>query len=190
MRKKFFTALLTTATMLSTLPVNAFAAENTFSPKDGDKMTVVASASVTKNDLTELGLDLIVSIPTELSLAMDGNGNFTGSNEIYAYGVMGEGEALSVSIDETYEDYLKILYRKTPEDSSAVFSDTNFNGTVKESLSRTSFTGIQTAQNYLDKKNGSNFTYTSALSVEIKGLLPYLGAGQYFTRVPLIIRLR
>lgn len=190
MGKKFFTVLLTTAAMLSALPVNTFAAENSFAPKDRDKVTVVANASVTKEDLSNLGLDLVISIPTEMSLALDSSGNYTGSNEIYAYGVMGEGEVLSVSIDETYEDYLKILYRKTPEDSTSVFSDTNFNATVKESLSSTSFTGTQTAQNYLDKKNGNSFTYTSALFVEIKGLLPYLGAGQYFTRVPLIIRMQ
>lgn len=190
MRKKFFTALLTTAAMLSALPVNVFAAENIFAPKDGDKVTVAASASVTKDDLTNLGLDLVISIPTEMSLALDSSGNFTGNNEIYAYGVMGEGEVLSMSIDETYEDYLKILYRKTPQDSSSLFSDTNFNATVKESLSRTSFTGSETAQNYLDKKNGVSFTYTSALSVEIKGLLPSFGEGEYFTRVPLVIRIQ
>lgn len=190
MRKKFFTALLTTAAILSALPVNAFAAENTFAPKDGDKVTVAASAAVTEDELKALGLDLVISIPTEMSLALDNSGNFTGSNEIYTYGVMGEGEVLSVSIDETYEDYLKILYRKTPQDSTSLFSDTNFNGTVKESLSSTSFTGSQTAQNYLDKKNGNSLTYTSTLSVEIKGLLPSFGVGQYFTRVPLVIRMQ
>lgn len=190
MGKKFFTALLTTAAMLSALPVNASAAENTFAPNDGDKVMVAANASVTKEDLSNLGLDLVISIPTEMSLALDSSGNFTGSNEIYAYGVMGEGEVLSVSIDETYEDYLKILYRKTPEDSTSVFSDTNFNATVKESLSRTSFTRNETAQNYLDRKNGRSLTYTSALLVEIKGLLPSFGAGQYFTRVPVVVRIQ
>ena len=86
----------------------------------------------------EFGLDLVISIPMELSLALNNNGSFTKNNEIYAYGVMGEDEVLSVSIDETYEDYLKIIYRKTLKVASSISSDTNFNGTVTESLSRAS----------------------------------------------------
>lgn len=98
MRKKFFTALLTTAAMLSALPVNTFAAENTFAPKDGDKVTVAASASVTKDELTNLGLDLVISIPTEMSLVLDSSGNFTGSNEIYAYGTGASGRQIPVYV--------------------------------------------------------------------------------------------
>ena len=87
MRKKIFTALLTAVTLLTSLPMNVFAANETFEPEDGDKVTVVASAIVTEDELVALGLDLVISIPTEISLSLNDK-TFEGSGEIYAYGVM------------------------------------------------------------------------------------------------------
>lgn len=189
MRKKIFTALLTAVTLLTTLPMNVFAANETFEPKDGDKVTVVASAIVTEDELVALGLDLVISIPTEISLSLNDK-TFEGSGEIYAYGVMDKEKVLRVNIDETHEDYQAIYFHETPGDnSSTLLSDTNFNGTVKESLDNTSYIYSNTSQNYLDLLNGDDFTYKSVLSVEIQNLMPYFGVGEYFTRVPLVIEI-
>lgn len=189
MRKKIFTALLTAVTLLTTLPMNVFAANETFEPEDGDKVTVVASAIVTEDELVALGLDLVISIPTEISLSLNDK-TFEGSGEIYAYGVMDKEKVLRVNIDETHEDYQAIYFHETPGDnSSTLLSDTNFNGTVKESLDNTSYIYSNTSQNYLDLLNGDDFTYKSVLSVEIQNLMPYFGVGEYFTRVPLVIEI-
>lgn len=189
MRKKIFTALLTAVTLLTTLPMNVFAANETFEPKDGDKVTVVASAIVTEDELVALGLDLVISIPTEISLSLNDK-TFEGSGEIYAYGVMDKEKVLRVNIDETHEDYQAIYFHETPGDnSSTLLSDTNFNGTVKESLDNTSYIYSNTSQNYLDLLNGDDFTYKSVLSVEIQNMMPYFGVGEYFTRVPLVIEI-
>lgn len=189
MRKKIYTALLTAVTLLTTLPMNVFAANETFEPEDGDKVTVVASAIVTEDELVALGLDLVISIPTEISLSLNDK-TFEGSGEIYAYGVMDKEKVLRVNIDETHEDYQAIYFHETPGDnSSTLLSDTNFNGTVKESLDNTSYIYSNTSQNYLDLLNGDDFTYKSVLSVEIQNLMPYFGVGEYFTRVPLVIEI-
>ena len=189
MRKKIFTALLTAVTLLTSLPMNVFAANETFEPEDGDKVTVVASAIVTEDELVALGLDLVISIPTEISLSLNDK-TFEGSGEIYAYGVMDKEKVLRVNIDETHEDYQAIYFHETPGDnSSTLLSDTNFNGTVKESLDNTSYIYSNTSKNYLDLLNGDDFTYKSVLSVEIQNLMPYFGVGEYFTTVPLVIEI-
>lgn len=189
MRKKLFTALLTAVTLLTTVPMNVFAANETFEPEDGDKVTVVASAIVTEDELVALGLDLVISIPTEISLSLNDK-TFEGSGEIYAYGVMDKEKVLRVNIDETHEDYQAVYFHETPGDNSTtLLSDTNFNGTVRESLDNTSYIYSNTSQNYLDLLNGDDFTYKSVLSVEIQNLMPYFGVGEYFTRVPLVIEI-
>jgi len=189
MKKKLFTALLTAATILSTLPMTVFSANETFEPKDGDKVTVVASAIVTEDELEQLGLDLVISIPTEITLSLNGK-TFEGSGEIYAYGVMDNDKLLRVNIDETHEDYEAVYFHETPGDNNiTLLSDNNFNGTVEESLSNTSFTHSNTTQNYIDLMNGDDFTYNSVLSVKIKNLIPCFGVGEYFTRVPLVIEI-
>ena len=114
MRKKIFATLLTAVTLLTTLPMNVFAANETFEPEDGDKVTVVASAVVTEDELVALGLDLTISIPTEISLSLNGT-TFEGSGEIYAYGVMDKEKVLRVNIDETHEDYHAIYFHETRE---------------------------------------------------------------------------
>ncbi len=114
MRKKIFTTLLTAVTLLTTLPMNVFAANETFEPKDGDKVTVVASAIVTEDELEELGLDLVISIPTEISLSLNGK-TFEGSGEIYADGVMDNDKLLRVNIDETHETKTKEQLKREME---------------------------------------------------------------------------
>lgn len=103
MRKKIFATLLTTVIILTILPMNVFTANETFEPEDGDKVTVVASVVVTEDALVALGLDLTISIPTEISLSINGT-TFEGSGKIYAYGVMDKEKVLRVNIDETHEN--------------------------------------------------------------------------------------
>ena len=189
MKKKFTAALLTLAALLASVPTTVFAANQTVSPADQDSFAVVASASVTQENLSDLGLNVVVSFPTELALTLDGMKAFSGSEKIYAYGIMDTGKTLSVSIDTTNEAYGKVKYHPTGSDTSSD-SGTNFFSTVEESLSKESFTATETKDNYLAQMEGSEMSNFSLLSVSIKNLIPTMGSGVYYTNVPLKIAVR
>lgn len=190
MKKKFAAALLTLAALLASVPTTTVFAENqTVSPADQDSFAVVASASVTQENLSDLGLNVVVSFPTELALTLDGTKAFSGSEKIYAYGIMDTGKTLSISIDTTNEAYGKVKYHPTGSDTSSD-SGTNFFSTVEESLSKESFTATETKDNYLAQMEGNDMSSFSQLSVSIKNLIPTMGSGVYYTNVPLKIAVR
>ena len=58
------------AAFMTALPVNAFASEQVVDPAENDSFEVVASATVTDADLTELGLNVVVSFPVEIALTL------------------------------------------------------------------------------------------------------------------------
>ena len=189
MKKKFTAALLTLAALLASVPTTVFAANQTVSPAAQDSFAVVASASVTQENLADLGLNVVVSFPAELALTLDGTKAFSGSEKIYAYGIMDTGKTLSVTIDTTNEAYGKVKYHPTGSDTSSD-SGTNFFSTVEESLSKESFTATETKDNYLAQMEGSEMSNFSQLSVSIKNLIPTMGSGVYYTNVPLKIAVR
>lgn len=189
MKKKFTAALLTLAALLASVPTTVFAENQTVSPADQDSFAVVASASVTQENLADLGLNVVVSFPAELALTLDGTKAFSGTDKIYAYGIMDTGKTLSVSIDTTNEEYGKVKYHPAGSDTSSD-SGTNFFSTVEESLSKESFTATETKDNYLAQMEGSEMSNFSLLSVSIKNLIPTMGSGVYYTNVPLKIAVR
>ena len=71
LKKKFTAALLTIAAFMTALPVNAFASEQTVDPTENDSFEITASATVTDADLTQLGLNVVVSFPVEVALSLD-----------------------------------------------------------------------------------------------------------------------
>ena len=71
MKKKFTAALLTLVTLLASVPTTVFAANQTVSPDDQDSFAVVASASVTQENLWDMGMNVVVSFPTERALTLD-----------------------------------------------------------------------------------------------------------------------
>ena len=186
MKKKLVATLLTVSAMMASMPMTALASTQTVDPTENDSFEVTASATVTNEDLAELGLNVIVSFPTEISLSLDENKAFSGLDVIYAYGIMDSNNNLSVTIDNTSEAYGKVKYRA---DSSevGVESPTNFFSTVAETLSKESFSAEETKDNYLAQMEGSDMTNFSALDVSIQNLIPTSGIGIYYTNVPLKI---
>ena len=189
LKNKWTAVLLIMAAFMTALPVNTFASEQVVDPTENDSFEIVASATVTDDDLTELGLNVVVSFPVEVALSLDEDKAFSGSGNIYAYGIMDNGSTLSVTIDSTNAAYGKVKYRA---DANAEGGDsaTNFFATVEETLSKESFSAEETLNNYLAQKEGNDMSNFSALAVSIKNLLPTSGTGIYYTNVPLKIAIQ
>lgn len=186
MKKKFAAALLTLTALMASMPATAFAASETVNPADQDTFEVVASASVSHEDLAALGLNVVVSIPTEVALSLDEDKAFSGSDVIYAYGIMDTDSNLSVTIDTANAAYGKVKYRTSGEEAGTD-SATNFFSTVVESLSKEVFSAEETKTNFLAQRDSQEMTNLSQLNVSIQNLIPTSGTGIYFTNVPLKI---
>lgn len=186
MKKKLTAVLLTMAAFMTALPVNAFASEQVVDPAENDSFEIVASATVTDDDLAELGLNVVVSFPVEVALALDEDKAFSGAGTVYAYGIMDEGSTLSISIDDTNAAYGKVKYRADAE-AEGTDSAANFFATVTETLDKESFSAEETLNNYLAKREGSDMPNFSSLAVSITNLIPTSGTGIYYTNVPLKI---
>lgn len=186
MKKNLLAALLTISALVGSMPVTAFASTQTVDPAENDSFEVVASATVTHEDLAELGLNVVVSFPTEINLSLDENKAFSGADMIYAFGIMDTDNSLSVNIDTANAAYGKVKYRADAT-SEGVDSANNFFSTVEETLSKDSFSAEETLANYLAQRDGSDMTNFSKLDVSIKNLIPTSGTGMYYTNVPLKI---
>ncbi len=186
MMKKFAATLLTLSAIVASMPMTAFASTQTVDPAQNDSFEITASANVTAEDLAELGLNVIVSFPAEIALSLDASKDFSGSDQIYAYGIMDTDNTLSVTIDTANEAYGKVMYR-ADDTEAGVTSANNFASTVVESLSSESFTPEQTLANYLAKADSQAMPHASQLDVKIQNLLPTHGTGIYYTNVPLKI---
>lgn len=187
MKKNVFVTMLTMAVILTTMPMTALAETTTISPNDGDTATVVASTDVTEADLEELGLNLVLSIPTSISLTLDENKNFTGEDVVYAYGLMDENTSLSVSVDTDNPDYGNVYFKKNDTTDAVLFDNDSYNGSVSQTLANATFTSAQTLANYLNVSENQEVENTSTLKVSIEGMIPIYGIGDYYTNVPLLI---
>lgn len=187
MKKNIIAALLIIAVFLAGMPVTALAETTTISPKDGDTATVVASAEVTEEDLEELGLNLVLSIPTSVSLVLDENKNFTGGDVVYAYGLMDESTKLVVEVDTDHADYGNVYFKKNDTTEAKLFDSDSYNGSVTETINNAAFSSEQTLANYLKIQAGETVQHTAGLSVSIEDMLPIYGIGDYYTNVPLLI---
>lgn len=203
MMKKIAAVLLTLTTLCAAAPMNAFAADQTVAVGDGgSSCEVTASATVTDQDLEDLGLNVVVSFPTEVALALDkGTKSFKGSGSIYAYGIMDSGNNLTVAIDSANDAYGKVKYRANAGAQVSSPSN-NFFASVKEKLVKISnsasgeqldeavFSASETLQNYLDKAGSKEMSAYAKLDVELGGLIPASGKGIYFTNVPFKIAIQ
>lgn len=185
MKRKFAALALTLATMIAATPMSVFAESQTVDVSETDSFAVSASASVTEQELADLGLNLIVSFPTEIALSLNEDKEFVGSDKIYAYGILDPGNILSVTIDYDSTAYGKVMYRSVGSLSGGMEAEDNYRANVTTSLSKTSFTASETQENYLKRENGEEMSGYSTLSVTIANLLPSEGKGVYFTNVPL-----
>lgn len=204
MMKKIAAVLLTLTALCTAVPVGVFAADQTVTVGDGgSSCEVTASATVTDQDLEDLGLNVVVSFPTEVALALDkGTKSFKGSGSIYAYGIMDSGSSLTVAIDSANAAYGKMKYRASAGAQVSSPSN-NFFASVTEKLVKVSdsapsteqldeavFSAPETLQNYLDKTGGDEISRYARLDVELGGLIPVSGKGIYFTNVPFKIAIQ
>lgn len=187
MRKNVITSILAMTLFFVSMPVTALAETTTITPTDGDTATVVASADVTDADLEELGLNLVLSIPTSISLALDEDKNFTGEDVVYAYGIMDENTVLSVKVNTDDADYGNVYFKKNADTEAVLFDNDSYNGSVTQNLTDGTFTSEQTLANYLKVSESKTVENTAHLSVSIVGMVPIFGVGDYYTNVPLTI---
>ena len=187
MKKNVITAMLTMAVLMASLPMTALAETTTMQPNDGDTANVIASADVTEADLEELGLNLVLSIPTSISLSLDENKNFTGEDVVYAYGLMEEKTMLSVAVNDQDADYGNVYFKKNADTEAVLFDNDFYNGSVTETLSNGTFRAEQTLANYMNMKESKDVEHKAVLSVSIDGMLPIYGVGDYYTNVPIVI---
>lgn len=203
MMKKIAAVLFTLTTLCAAVPANAFAADQTVAVGDsGSSCEVTASATVTDQDLEDLGLNVVVSFPTEVALALDkGTKSFKGSDSIYAYGIMDSDKSLTVAIDSANAAYGKVNYRANA--GAQVSSPANnfyasvteklvkvSNSTSGEQLDEAVFSASETLQNYLDKAGSEEMSAYAKLDVELGSLIPTSGKGIYFTNVPFKIAIQ
>lgn len=202
MKKRIITALLALTTMFVSVPMPALAADQTVTPADGG-CEVTASAAVTDRELEELGLNVVVSFPAEINLALDsGTKTFDGTGDIYAYGILDSGKSLTVAIDADNEAYGQVKYRPNAGAEASGSAD-NFYAAVTEKMVKTSgsvqgeaqldeigFSAAETLQNYIDRAGGSDVSTYATLSVSIGNLIPTSGKGIYFTNVPFKIAIQ
>ena len=189
LKEKLLTVLVAMAAFMTALPVNAFASEQVVDPAENDSYEITASATVTDDDLEELGLNVVVSFPVEVALTLDEEKAFSGVGTVYAYGIMDNGSTLSITIDETNAAYGKVKYRADAQ-SEGTDSAANFFAEVTETLSKDTFSAAETLSNYLAKREVTNIPAVSSLAVSIKNLLPTSGTGIYYTNVPLKIEIQ
>lgn len=202
MKKKIAAVLLALSALCAAVPANAFAADQTVEAGDGS-CEVTASAAVTDEDLKELGLNVVVSFPAEVALTLDaGSKTFKGTGSVYAYGIMDDGQNLTVTIDSENAAYGKVRYRANAGGAPSDSAD-NFFATVTEKMAKVSnsvegaeqldtagFTAAETQQNYFDKAGDDEISAYAKLSVGIGGLIPTSGTGIYFTNVPFKIAIQ
>ena len=203
MMKKIAAVLLTLTAFCAALPSNAFAADQTVTVGDGgSSCEVTASATVTDQDLEDLGLNVVVSFPTEVALSLDkGTKSFKGSGNIYACGVMDSGKSLTVAVDPANAAYGKVKYRagagaQVSSPSNNFFASVTeklvkvSNSTSGAQLDEAAFSAAETLQNYLDKAGSDEISTYARLDVELGGLIPASGKGIYFTNVPFKIAIQ
>ena len=203
MMKKMAAVLFTLTTLCTAVPMNAFAADQTVAVGDGgSSCEVTASATVTDQDLEDLGLNVVVSFPTEVALALDkGTKSFKGSGSIYAYGIMDSGNNLTVAIDSANDAYGKVKHRANAGAQVSSPSNNFFasvteklvkvsNSASGEQLDEATFSASETLQNYLDKAGSEEMSAYAKLDVELGGLIPASGKGIYFTNVPFKIAIQ
>lgn len=190
MKRRLAVLTLTLATFISARPVGALAAVQNVDVSATDNFSVSASANVTEQEMADLGFNVIVSFPVEIALSLNDYRVFTGTDKIFAYGILDSDKSLSVTVDNENAAYGTVRYRASHSSESSVTAEDNYRADVTASLTKTSFTAAETKENFLKQKNGEEMTSDSTLSVSIADLLPAEGKGIYYTNIPVKLEIK
>lgn len=155
-------------------------------PTDGSSATELVNCSftVTEDDLNAMGYGPKVSIPVSVSLSFNSaSKTYSGTGEVYAYGVIDSGKKVSVTVDETHEKYGKVFHA-SGQDCTQTDSD-GFSG----ALSKTSWNQSECYAN-MEADSSEFMTNTGELSVTVsKDTFLPRGTGAYKTYIPLVIEM-
>ena len=167
--------------------MNAFAATSTVEvPDSGQKDEVIkAYFDVKQSDLEAMGYNPTVVIPVSMNLSYDDSkGEYTGSDVIYAAGVILENKKVQVKIDTLSEHYGKVYEINTTD--NIAFGKDGFNCT----LSKENWTSTECYANLRDKMNGEDISSKSTISVHVptKNFVPKKPE-IHMTNVPISIKL-
>lgn len=193
MKKKIATALLTMFTLVAAMPMSVLAEEERDNrvASDGQSRSVQAVATVTEDQWNLSGLNVVVSCPVTIPLTFN-NGMFSGSGEIYMYGVLAEDNILTVTIDTTDTDNYKVVKYRKGEGASATYEtvDAKYINWIMCDTSgnaKTGFTRRYGIDNLVAKRAMQTIPYNVELSAEIRGIIPEKGLGDYVMDIPLKI---
>lgn len=191
MKRKITAMMMALFTMISVLPMNAMAAaRDTVPGQNGQEFTVTASATVTDDDWEELGLNVVVSYPVTVSLSLNGSGKFVGSGAIYAYGMLGESNKLTVAVntaDTTRYGVVKYCQNDGGSKTYIPIDGKYFTSAVAEVDPKMSFTYTEALENLVAKRKSQAFPYSLTLQGSIDELIPIKGNGEYVMDIPLKI---
>lgn len=191
MKRKIAAMMTALFTMISVLPMSAMAAERETVPgQDGQGFTVTATATVTDDDWEELGLNVVVSYPVTVGLSLDGNGKYVGSGAVYAYGMLGAGNKLTVAVDTADASRYGVVKfcRNDGGNRTYVPVDAKYYTSAGAEIGpKTSFTHTETLDNLVAKRKAQAFPYSLTLQGSIDGLIPIQGNGEYVMDIPLKI---
>jgi hypothetical protein len=169
--------------------VYASSNEDSFQVTGESYSAINVAANVTDSDIAALGYSVIISIPLEITLSRDG-ATYKGSGRIYAYGIMNSDTTLTVNLDKEDEEYGVVYFNPgNGADSYTYEREAHDINLVTETLSKTSFSPSETLANEFSMEDKTEIAHYSTASVQIASFVPFGGAGEYTTCVPLIIDL-
>lgn len=190
MRKKLIKLLLAIVMVIGMLPMTAFAQEINMDEEMVSNPTgeVKAEFEVDSDFAYEMGYDLIVSFPLNISLTYDSETEaFVGTDEVYAYGITGGDTMVQVAINKEHSGYGRLLGPATERyDISSTVSET-IDGEEKGTVSADDCYYNLLAVKGMDGKSTEDIS-TMDLSVEVPAdsFIPRY-RGTYYTCVPLVI---
>ena len=156
-------------------------------PTDGSSTTrlVNGNFTVTKDDLNAMGYGPKVSVPLSVSLTFDSSAkSYSGTGEVYAYGVVDSGKKVSVAVDDTHEKYGR-AYNASEQDCTQT-DPQGFSCT----LSKTAWNQSECYANMAAKNDSGLVTNTGDLSVTVsKNTFLPRGTGAHKTYIPLVIEM-
>lgn len=192
MKKKIYEILMKMVAVASAaaicvggMPAGYVFAEDVSVTDSVTNRTVTGRFTVSESDLADMGYGPTASVPLNIGLSYESaSSRYSGSGEVYAYGVINSGKQISVSID-TSDERLGDVY-----DSNNVDCTTETGSGYDCSLSKVDWSRTECYKNYTDISDGKSVTHMSVLSVTVpKACFIPTGTGDYKAYVPLKIQL-
>lgn len=184
LRRNLASVTLMAAITLSMLTGQTVHAEDVTVPSTGsENKNVTATFTIDDDTLASLGYSAVASIPVSMTLSYNASNKlFSNSGKVYCSGILNDGKKISVTVNESGEKYGKVY------DSSDVATSIAGKAGYSVSLSKTSWSKSECAENLTKINNSEEATKTGTLTISVpgKGFIPS-GTGTFKTYAPLVI---